>query len=265
MNLRPDDKNRTPLFNDVTVRKAMAYLTPVNDLNTVINKGMNKRMVGPVSFLKSDFDTTLKPIPYDLQFAIELLEEAGWTDSDGDNIRDKMIDGNKVNFEFEFNYMTNTPDWKDYATICKESYEKAGISVTLKPMDFTILVSNARDHDFDMMIGVWGQSAYPEDFTQLWHTKSWLSNGTNYPGFGNDETDALIDSIKVIIDPELRAPLVKRFQHIVYNDHPMIFLFSSLRKNVIHKRFGNAEMYFERPGILLNNLKLLSNDKSTQL
>ncbi len=28
----------------------------------------------------------------------------------------------------------------------------------------------------------------------------------------------------------------------------------------IHKRFGNADMYFERPGVLLNNLKLLSGN-----
>ena len=29
-----------------------------------------------------------------------LLDEAGWTDSDGDGIRDKEIDGKRVPFEF---------------------------------------------------------------------------------------------------------------------------------------------------------------------
>lgn len=260
MNMRPEDAGRPKLFDDVNVRMAMSLLTPVQDLNHVINKDMNKRMIGPVSFLKSDFDTTLTPIPYDPAQAIKLLEEAGWTDTDDDNIRDKVIDGVKTDFEFSLNYMTNTPDWKDYASICKEHYERAGIRVNLNPLDFSILVADARSHDFDMMIGVWGQSAYPEDFTQLWHTQSWVSNGTNYPGFGNKGTDALIDSIKVTVDPAQRAPLVKRFQRIVYEQQPMIFLFSSLRKNVIHRRFGNAEMYFERPGILLNNLKLISSD-----
>ncbi len=258
MNMRPDGNYRKKIFDDQKVRKAMAYLTPVDDMNEVINKAMNKRMVGPVSYLKADFDSTLKAIPYDPVKAASLLDEAGWRDSDGDNIRDKVVDGEKIPFRFQINYMTNTPDWKDYATMCKEAYEKVGIMVDLNPLDFSIFVANARKHDFDMMIGVWGQSAFPEDFTQLWHTESWLTEGTNYPGFGTASTDALIDSIKLITDPVIRAPLVKRFQNIVYDEQPMIFLFSSLRKNIIHKRFGNVEMYFERPGILLNNLELIS-------
>ena len=258
MNTRPDGVVHKKIFTDKKVRRAMGLLTPVDDLNRVINKGKNKRMVGPVSMLKKDFDTSLKPLPYDLEQGKKLLTEAGWKDSDSDNILDKVVDGQKLNFEFTLNYMTNTPDWKDYATMLAEAYGKAGIKVNLNPLDFSVFVANAKKHDFDMMIAVWGQTAMPEDFTQLWHTSSWVNEGSNYPGFGNAESDALIDSIKVILDPEKRSPLVKRFQNIVYEEQPMIFLFSSLRRNIIHKRFGNVEMYFERPGILLNNLKLLS-------
>jgi peptide/nickel transport system substrate-binding protein len=103
----------------------------------------------------------------------------------------------------------------------------------------------------------------PEDFTQLWHTSSWMNEGSNYTGFGNEKSDALIDSIKKIIDPDQRRPLVHEFQRLVYDEQPMIFLFASIRRNVIHQRFGNVEMYFERPGILLNNLRLLSSDVPT--
>ena len=236
----------------------MALLTPVDDLNRVINKGKNKRMVGPVSMLKKDFNQDLQPIPYDVEAGRKMLQEAGWMDSDGDRILDKKIDGVKTKFEFTLNYMTNTPDWKDYATMLSESYAKAGIKVNLNPLDFSIFVANAKKHDFDMMVAVWGAVALPEDFTQLWHTSSWTSEGSNYPGFGNAASDALIDSIKVTLDEPRRTEMVKRFQKIVYDEQPMIFLFSSLRRNVIHKRFGNVEMYFERPGILLNNLKLLT-------
>jgi peptide/nickel transport system substrate-binding protein len=263
MNMRPDGVKHKKLFTDKKVRRAMAHLTPVDDLNQVINKGINKRMIGPVSFLKKDFDTTLKAIQYDLQKGIALLTEAGWKDTDGDKIIDKVIDGVKTPFEFTISYMTNTPDWKDYATILSEAYSKAGMKVNLNPLDFSVFVPNNRNHDFDMIVAAWGQSAMPEDFTQLWHSTSWENGGSNYPGFGNATSDALIDSIKVISDPEIRRPLVHRFQQMVYDEQPMIFLFSSVRRNVIHKRFGNVEMYFERPGILLNNLKLLATDEVT--
>jgi ABC-type transport system substrate-binding protein len=61
------------------------------------------------------------------------------------------------------------------------------------------------------------------------------------------------------MDDGKRASLVKKFQQIVYDEQPYVFMFSSLRRNVIHKRFGNQEMYFERPGNWITNLKLLSN------
>jgi len=257
MNTRPDGISRKKFFTDQKVRRAMALLTPVDDLNRVINKGKNKRMVGPVSILKKDFDSTLKALPNDVAQAKILLTDAGWSDTNGDNILDKEIDGRRQNFEFELNYMTNTPDWKDYATMLAEAYSKAGIKVNLNPLDFAVFVANAKKHNFDMMISAWGQPALPEDFTQLWHTSSWVNEGSNYTGFGDATSDALIDSIKQIINPDLRRPLVHRFQKMVYDEQPVIFLFSSLRRNVIHKRFGNVEIYFERPGILLNNLKLL--------
>jgi hypothetical protein len=58
---------------------------------------------------------------------------------------------------------------------------------------------------------------------------------------------------------EKRIPMVRELQAMIYEDQPYVFMFASTRRNVIHKRFGNADMYFERPGVLLNNLKLLSN------
>ena len=259
MNTRPDGVKHKPIFTDRLTRRAMALLTPVDELNRVINKGMNKRMTTPVSILKSEHDHTLPPIPYDPAEAKKLLAQAGWQDSDKDGILDRMVDGNKVIFEFSLNYITNTPEWLDYATIVAESWRKAGMKVNLNPLDFAVSSANAKQHDFDVMIAVWGGSAMPEDFTQIWHTSSWESGGSNYTGFGNEASDALIDSIKTIVNLEERAPLARRFQKMVYEEQPMIFLFNSMRRNIVHRRFGNVEVYFERPGLLMNNFKLITS------
>src|SRR5690242_18958566 len=117
MNTRAAGVNHKKVYSDEKVRREMALLAPVDYLNRIINKGKNKRMVGPVSILKSDFDTSLKALPNDPAHAKTLLTEAGWSHTDGDNILDKVIDGKKQPFEFTIAYMTNTPDWKDYATI----------------------------------------------------------------------------------------------------------------------------------------------------
>ena len=50
----------------------------------------------------------------------ELLTEAGWVDTDGDNIRDKIIDGVKTPFRFKLNYMSS-PITKEIVLMIKES------------------------------------------------------------------------------------------------------------------------------------------------
>lgn len=265
LNMKPDGILHKKLFTDKKVRRAMAHLTPVDDINTIVSKNMNKRIVGPVSPLKKEYNENLQLIPYDLELAKKLLDEAGWVDTDGNGIRDKVIDGKKVQFEFTINYMTTTIDWKDMAQMMAESMWKAGIKANLSPLDFAVHYDNAKNHKFDMMLAAWAGSSIPEDFTQIWHTSSWASRGSNYPGFGNAESDELIDNIKHTIDAEKRNPMVERLQEIIYEDQPYIFLFAAMRRNIIHKRFGNADMFFERPGVMLNNLRLLSEGGAAKI
>ncbi len=257
MNMKPDGIVHKKLFVDKRVRRAMALLTPVDDVNIIVNKGKNSRMIGPVSPLKEEYNQELTLIPFDLEEAKRLLDEAGWIDTDNDGIRDKVIDGKKVQFEFNLSYMTTTVDWKDMAQMVAETMYKAGVKANLNPLDFGIHYDNARNHKFDMMLASWAGSSIPDDFTQIWHTSSWVSKGSNWPGFGNAESDALVDSIKYTIEESLRYPMVRKLQSIIYEEQPYIFLFSALRRTVVHKRFGNCDMFFERPGLLLGNLRLL--------
>jgi peptide/nickel transport system substrate-binding protein len=261
MNTRPDGVKHKKLFTDKRVRRAMALLTPVDLINKVVNNNRNTRMVGPVSPLKSEYNTDLKLIGLDIEGAKKLLDEAGWKDTDGDNIRDKIVDGEKIKMEFNLNYMTSTVEWKNTAELMAEQMYKAGVKAILNPVEVSVNYSNARNHTFDMMLAATSGTYTSEDYTQNWHTSSWLSKGFNYSGFGNAESDALIDSIKYTQDDTKRHELAKKLQTIIYDEQPSIFLFSSLRRNVIHKRFGNQEVYFERPGILLSHLKLLSERK----
>jgi len=257
-NCRPDGVEHKKLFDDKRVRRAIAKLVPLDDINAVLNNGLNTRMVGPVSPLKQEYNRDLALIDYDLEGARALLNEAGWSDTDGDNILDKVVDGQKTKLEFNLHYMTSTVSWKDMAQMISEALYEAGIKCNIVPLDFAIHYDLARNHKFDAMLASWAGSSVPEDFTQIWHSASWASKGSNFSGFGNAKSDALIDSIKYTIDPALRNPMVKELQAMIYEEQPYVFLYAANRRNAIHKRFGNAHMYFERPGILINNWKLLS-------
>jgi peptide/nickel transport system substrate-binding protein len=264
MNEKPDGTIHKKIFDDEKVRKAMAYLTPVDNIIKFVYKnysGQCRRVVTNVSPIKKECDPDLEPIPLDVEKAKQLLDEAGWKDTDGDGVRDKTIDGEKIQLSFTFQFLNTAGDWKDMAAMAADEMSKAGVKANLLPLDLKIFVEKARNHDFDMMMGVWGGSSQSEDFTQLWHTNSWMSKGSNYSGFGNAQSDALIDSIKFTLDESKHITLSRQLQKIIYDDQPYVFLYSSLRRNIVHRRFGNAELFSERPGILLNTLKLLSGNK----
>lgn len=258
LNMKPDGATRKKFFDDVKVRKAMAYLIPVEEIISVVSKGKARRQVGPISPLKDEFNTNLQPIPYDIAAAGKLLDEAGWKDTDGDNIRDKMVDGVKTKMQIEFKYQAGQTFVEETAIMIKEAVYRGGVDLVLVPVELNTLKEHLQKHDFDMYMSAWAGGAMPEEFTQLWHTKAYATGGSNYVGFGNSETDVLIDKIKQTITESERIPMSQKMQQIIYDEQPYIFLYSAYRKNIIHKRFGNQIMTFDRPGNLLNNLRLLS-------
>jgi len=258
LNMKPDGIKHLPFFVDQKVRRAMAYLTPVDEIIEVIVHGKGSRQVSNISSLKSTYNDTLKLIPLDITKANKLLAEAGWVDTDSDNIRDKMINGVKTPFSFKLSYMSS-PTSKEIVLMIKESLYKAGIVAEPTPMDFTLFYKNAMDHNFDGMMGGWGGSASYSNPMQLWHTTSWATKGSNFCGFGDAESDSLITLANRSIDFEKHKDALWALQAKIYKDQPYVFLYSTKRKFAIHKRFENRKMYFERPGVMLNNLQLLPN------
>lgn len=256
-NTKPDGVKNKKLFDDVKVRKAICMVVPYEQINKVVYMGQYKRQEGPVCHYKNEFNKNLKATDYNFNEAVKLLAEAGWKDADADGVLDKTIDGVKTPFEFNLNVYAGIPDWQDFALLMASEMKKAGIIVNVTPLDVPTLLDKARTHNFDMMLSVWTTSVAPEDYTQIWHSQSWTDNGDNYSGYGTPESDALIDSMKYEMDDTKRIAMDNRFQQMVVNEYPYIFMFNSQRRVAIHKRFGNCEMFFEKPGVLLNNLKLL--------
>jgi peptide/nickel transport system substrate-binding protein len=125
-------------------------------------------------------------------------------------------------------------------------------------MEFGALAQESAAHKFDMYLGSWQGTFVTEDYKQIWHTSSYFNGGSNNNGYGTPASDALIDSIRYTLDVPKRIAMEKRLQRMVYDDQPYVFLFSAVRKVVIHKRFDNGDFYFEKPGMYLGNLRAMS-------
>lgn len=255
-NMKPEAVNRTPFFTDKRVRRAMALLVPADKMNQDYLDGKALRMTSLVSPVKRDvYNTSLKPLPYDVEQAKKLLDEAGWKDTDGNNVRDKMIDGKKVQFAFDFLVPLGNPVVVSIAKDAKNAMHKAGVEVNLVMVDGGTLQSTVDTRQFDMVFWSWGGSSGPEDYKQIWSSSSWANKGSNFTGFGTPESDALIEKIRVTIEDSARIPMEKKLQEIVYDEQPYIFLYSIPTKIAIHKRLDHPDMYYDKPGVYLSNLR----------
>jgi len=258
LNMKPDGIKFKPFFVDRKVRRAIAHLTPVDEIIEVMVHGKATRQAAQISPLKSTYNDTLKLIPLDIEKAKQLLAECGWKDTDGDNVLDKEINGIRTPFKFKLSYMSS-PTSKEIVLMIKESMYKAGIVAEPTPMDFTLFYKNAMDHNFEAMLGGWGGSASYSNPMQLWHTSSWVTKGSNFCGFGDAESDALIYEANTSLDSAKHAQALWKLQAKIYHDQPYVFLYASQNKIAIHKRFDNINTYFERPGVMIQSLKLKSN------
>lgn len=258
MNMKPEAVNRTPFFTDKRVRKAMALLIPADQMNKAYIEGQAIRMVSCVSPVKTNvINKDLKLVPFNIDSAKTLLDEAGWKDTDGDNIRDKMIDGKKVQFEFEMLIMTGNVVVDNMSKDIQTAMYKAGVKANIRALEFVTFYEQVQLHNFDFYFGAWAGSYAPDDYKQIWHSSSW-TDGSNYVGFGNPQSDALIDSMRTETNDSIRIPMEKRFQKMLYDEQPYIFLYMVPTKIAIHKRLDHPDMYFEKPGVFLSYLRAMS-------
>lgn len=256
MNMQPDSSGRQPFFTDKNVRRAMALLTPVDEIVKQHLSGKAIRQASYVSPLKPAYNNSLQLLPHNIAQAKKLLDAAGWKDTDGDKIRDKKINGKKVAFECELLIMTGNPLTEKIARDIAASCIKAGIKLNFRAVEFVAFYEKVQAHEFDLYMGAWSGGFLPDDPMQLWHSSNWSNNGSNYVGFKNKEADALIESIRTTIDDKQRIVLEHKLQQIIYNEQPYIFMYSPMRKIAVHRRFDNVFVTYEKPGVLLNLLRL---------
>lgn len=227
-------------LNDKRVRRALAHLTPIDEIIKTSLSGLAQRINGPVLPTKFYYHNDLPLINFDIQKAKALLDEAGWKDSNGDGIRDQMIDGQIIELRLNYLNSTSNPTGTNFGILMKDHARKAGVDIELKEMEFKSMVKEYKQRNFDMVFITRRRPPIPDDFMQSWHTSSDRPNGSNRIGFGNADSDALIEKIRTTLASEEQTRLYRKFQEIVYNEQPCIFLLTNKERIIIHKRFDAA-------------------------
>lgn len=254
-NMRPDGRTHKPIFSDQAVRLAFGLLSPMDDLIQEYQSGRAKRTVSPVNPASYYYNDTIPPLSFDPDSAASLLDAAGWVDTDGDLIRDKEINGERIALSIKLSFPAGQQSFADMIQRIAEEAAKVGFTIELDPIDFNLLISNMSKHNFDAFFAASTSPLVGFDFAQNWTTSSWQA-GTNHTGFGSPETDSMIEKLRYTHGKRARKLLMDRIQEAIYYEQPVLFMYNSTNDIAIHRRFSNGEVMPTLPYVLLNNLKL---------
>jgi peptide/nickel transport system substrate-binding protein len=236
-----------PFFADKKVRQALSHTVPIDEIIQQVYYGLASRVTGPFQPGSSASDESLKPIPFDLAKAGELLDSAGWKDSDGDGLRDKVIDGAKVDARFDLMIYSDSPQYLTIAEIIKSNCQKVGVEAQITPAKWALMLQKLRKKEFDACILGWAMS-WKQDPYQIWHSsQADVPESSNSIGYKNPEVDKLIEELRVTMDPAKQTDLYHQIHRLIYEDQPYTFLFADKATAGRDSRLEGIEFFKLRP------------------
>jgi len=226
---------KLPFFADKKVRQAMTHMIDREGIRDHILRSPEAQIpTGPFYIFGPQSNKDIKPWPYDPDRAADLLDEAGWVDTNGDGIRDK--DG--VNFSFKYMIVAGTPLHQKVVKLVKDSAARVGIEVVPDPFEWSIFSQRVQDGKFDAVNMAWGGSVESDPY-QIWHS-SQIDKGSNYVGFNVPEADRLIEKARMTLDKDKRNALYHKFHSIIHDEQPYTFVYTRPEQGFLEKRFENV-------------------------
>lgn len=215
-----------PMFKDKMVRRALTHAFDRQGIVKNVFFNLGTIQTGPYYYKHNANDPGVKPFGYDLNKAKELLAKAGWKDTDGNGILDKVINGEKKEFKFTILAYGHSSEWKSALAVYKEALRKIGISMNFSPVDWPTMQKKMDEKKFDAFTGGWGLS-WAIDPYQLWHSsEANKAKGSNRVGFRNKRADEIIVTLRETFDPQKRTELLREFHRLLHEEQPYTFFFA---------------------------------------
>lgn len=205
---------RKPPFNDIRVRKAIAYLFNREKL-------MDKLFFNEYDFLDSHYPNSLYENPnnpkirFDPDKAVELLEEAGWLQSNRDADGWLVKDGQR----FEISLNLTSKDLERIYTVLQEDLKDVGIKLNLKQVTWATDIKEVDERNFTASIRAYTGLTFPNPESSLHSKFADKNSNNNIWGFKNARVDEICDKYPLMFSAKERIEAVKEIDGIICNEH----------------------------------------------
>lgn len=227
---------KSPFFKDVRVRRALSYAMDRKSIVKGALLGMGEPAFGPYKPGTWQYSNTLSPYPYDPEKARTLLAEAGWKPG-----RDGILEKDGVPFAFTLLVNQGNDERIKVAVILQQMFRSIGISIKIRTVEWAAFIKEfVNTKKFDALILGWTISNDPDLF-EVWHSSAISSHGLNFISYSNPEVDALLEKGRITQDQDERKRIYDRFQEILHEDQPYLFLYVPYALPMVSARVRGIE------------------------
>jgi len=212
-------------FDDVRVRQAISLAC---DRQEAIDKtfGGKGSLAGPIQTGWSDWFIPVDELPYEVNHdkAKQLLSEAGFPDG----------------FETTILGLDIKP-YNDLAELMQAQMERIGIKSTVTQMEVGSWLDKIHEFDFDIHTNGYGFNFDPDGVLG----RSFVcGSNANFPGYCDEEFDALRTQFVAISDHEERVQICKQMQWKILDAVPFIYWGTTLDHYGVSTRLKGFEPAF---------------------
>jgi peptide/nickel transport system substrate-binding protein len=219
------DLARPPL-DDVRVRQAIALLVDRRKLTAELGHGLLRAVAGPVWPGGPGDGAALPTPPFDPVLAGQLLTQAGWTDDDGDGVRERgttklrvgLLAGSDARGDGERDLLVS-------------GLRKAGFVVEVRSGDPAVILNRLKSGEFELAIIDW-RARSDEDLGPLLGT----NGARNWGGYASAAMNAALQATRESWEPAGRAAHVAEIGRLLLTDWPIVPMYAADPIGLVHRR-----------------------------
>ena len=229
---------RGPFLLDPRVRIALSHAWPREEAAKRLYPPEGAALAsGPYPPGQPENDPDLAPSTFDPTESVRLLQASGWKLGPG-GVRRKGA----MKASIEMLYPTGNPIYPTIGEILRSAYEKVGVELVLRPLEWAAFSERATKGEFDVQFA--GLVFFPPNLDPYpyYHSSQWSPNGLNAGFYKNAEADRVMEAARNELDPAKRLELRRQVARIFAADPPADFLFGADQYWAFSKRVEGVEI-----------------------
>lgn len=231
--------SRRPALADPRVRRALTMAADRQGMVDGLLEGFGSVAEGRIPPFHWAHGGQATGLSYDPAGARALLDEAGWSDRNGDGVRESA-DGTPLRLTIKVN--TGSRQRGAVAQILQANLGQIGVDVDVQILEWAALLSQIGEgpRDFDAVVMAFVTN-FAIDDSDLFHS-SRVDGPYAWSGTENAELDRIMEALATAFDRAEAGRLWSEYERVLSQEQPFTFLYFPDRLDGINRRLQNVEM-----------------------